>query len=303
MNKGMKMNSSNILNIFIKAIKSFMTGLAIFIALFSSSNVFSQEFLGSFRILETEIIDKYKQLYKDRTTGDSYDPSTGVVTFAVTDVSIPGNTSLPVELSRWVPSDDLKTGRFGEGSAWHWDIPHIKANYMSQNPYQNVGQGMITIAPGGWRSGKHCSEKYSPSVHVALQEYSHVVEPWFYWEGKQLHIPQKTTEKFLEAIQDDDTVRQVTKSNYYVDDCFSISSAAEGLIVKGPDGTTYTFGHVKSYYTGAAPPNSRSPLTTFTRLIMVTQIEDRFGNTVDYNYNAQGDLSSIVGSDGRRIDI
>src|SRR5690606_2199379 len=90
---------------------------------------------------------------------------------------------------------------------------------------------------------------------------------------------------------------------YYVDDCFSISSAAEGLIVKGPDGTTYTFGHVKSYYTGAAPPNSRSPLTTFTRLIMVTQIEDRFGNTVDYNYNAQGDLSSIVGSDGRRIDI
>jgi RHS repeat-associated protein len=279
-----------------------MACASIFIVGLLTPNASAQEFLKPFRILDQEILNKYKELYRETATGDSFDPATGEVTFAVTDVSIPGNSALPVELSRWIPADDFKTGGF-VGSAWQWDIPLIKANYMNTNPYQNSGQGIVTISPGGWRGGKHCTEKYSTSIHVANQEYSHVVEPWFYWEGKQLHIPGKTTEKFLESSQADGTVRQITKSNYVVTECTSISPGIEGFKVKGPDGTTYTFGQLKNYYTGAASPTPRSPLTTFTTLVMVTEIRDRFGNTVTYNYNAQGNLSSIVGSDGREIKI
>lgn len=276
-----------------------------FIILPISVDVLSQTFIEPFRILEPEIIDRYKNLYEDRDSGASYDPATGAVTFAVTDVTIPGNSSLSVELSRWVPADDLETGGFGKGSAWQWDLPVIKANHMGMNPYQS-GEGTVTIEPGGWRSGKNCSESYSPNVHVAVPiagHNSHNVRPWFYWEGKQLHIPGKTTEKFLDATQTDGSVKQVTKSNYYVESCVPLANGQEGFLVKGPDGTAYTFGHIVSYYTGAAPPTLRSPLTTFTKLIMVTNIEDRFGNTVDYNYNSVGDLSSIVGSDGHRIDV
>ena len=50
----------------------------------------------------------------DRTSasplGDDYDPVTGTVTFSTTDISIPGNFAIPVELRRWVPRDDYNTG-------------------------------------------------------------------------------------------------------------------------------------------------------------------------------------------------
>src|SRR5688572_10062179 len=80
--------------------------LVLFFTIFLSANGLAQEFEKPFRIMDPEIIDRYKSLYKDRSTGDSYDPATGAVTFAVTDISIPGNSAIPVALSRWIPSDD-----------------------------------------------------------------------------------------------------------------------------------------------------------------------------------------------------
>lgn len=278
--------------------------LFVFLILFSMCG-FSQEFEKPFRIIDQEIIDKYKNLYKDRETGDNYDPATGTVTFAVTDIAIPGNSSLPVALSRWIPSDDLKT--FPLGGGWYWDIPVIKANYMDINPHISTGgSGSIDLSQDGWYGGKNCSQTFSQQVFVSNHHFTHFVESWFYWEGKQLHIPGKTTEKFLEANETTPFVSnvQVTKSNYKVIECIQLENNQEGFVVKGPDGTTYTFGKVKSYYTGAEPPTSNSPLTKFTRLIMVTEIKDRFGNTVNYEYNGpEGALSAIVGSDNRRIDI
>lgn len=281
--------------------------LGILFILFLSVNSFPQEFEKPFKIIDPEIIDRYKSLYKDRSTGDSYDPATGAVTFAVTDINIPGNSTIPVALSRWIPSDDLNTGGFGPTAGWYWDIPVIKANYMGINPHiPSTGSGEINIAAGGWRSGKNCTETFSPSIVVSNRERSHSVQSWFYWEGKLLHIPGKTTEKFLEAGDATPWTSntQVTKSNYKVIECFAITSNQQGFVVQGPDGTKYTFGKVRSYYTGAAPPVMSSPLTTFTKLIMVTEIEDRFGNTVTYEYDGEdSNLSAIVGSDGRRIDL
>src|SRR5690606_1943643 len=92
--------------------------LILFFTIFLSTNVVAQQFERPFKIMEPEIIDRYKELYKNRATGDSYDPATGAVTFAVTDISIPGNSTIPVELSRWIPSDDLKTGGFGVAGGW-----------------------------------------------------------------------------------------------------------------------------------------------------------------------------------------
>src|SRR3546814_4424468 len=35
--------------------------------------------------------------------GDDYDPVSGTITFSATDISLPGNDGIPVELRRWVP--------------------------------------------------------------------------------------------------------------------------------------------------------------------------------------------------------
>ncbi|MDO6428808.1 RHS repeat-associated core domain-containing protein [Thalassotalea sp. 1_MG-2023] len=273
----------------------------------------SQEHETPFKIIEPELLNQYKSLYKNRTTGAELSPATGGVTFAVTDISIPGNSSIPVELKRWVPQSDIRVGGFDSPASlfpsvsWSWDIPVVKMNYMGSHAALHpdiVVNGTVEQMVGGVPTGKNCSETVAERVFVSNRENSHNIEHYTYWEGKQLHIPGKTTEKFLEQETDEGAIQQVTKSNYVVEQCFTIAdSNEEGMIVKAPDGTKYTFGKVKKYFTGAPAPMPDSPLTTYTKLLMVTQIEDRFGNTVDYKYYSHGHLKSISGSDGRSIEI
>ncbi|MFT4928829.1 MAG: hypothetical protein ACI8WB_004949 [Phenylobacterium sp.] len=261
------------------------------------------EMIPEFKVIDQELINRYKNLYRNRTTGAKYDPATGSVTFAVTDISIPGNSGLPVELSRWITGDDLRTGGFG-GIGWQWDIPVIKASYMDEY-WHDQASGTPLIEPGGWYSGKNCSESYSPApgVRVVGNPQAHNAPAYTYWSGKQLHIPGKTTEKFLENTASPGIKAQITKSNFYVSSCLPLADGEEGFIVKGPDGTTYTFDQIKTYRNGAMPPALTSPLSTFTKLIMISKIEDRFGNTVEYHYNTHQDLDHILASDGRRIDV
>src|SRR3546814_5345324 len=59
--------------------------------------------------------------------GDDYDPVSGTITFSATDISLPGNDGIPVELRRWVPGDDYATG--GQ-TGWAWNIQFIRGNYL-----------------------------------------------------------------------------------------------------------------------------------------------------------------------------
>ena len=272
----------------------------------------SQEFETPFKIIEPELLNRYQTLYKNRTTGAEYSPVTGTVTFAVTDINIPGNFDIPVELKRWVPQSDIRVGGFDSPASifssvsWSWDIPVVKMNYMGDHTSVHSGafNGIVDMGTGGVVHGENCSGTVSTRVHVANNDNTHGVPHYTYWEGKELHIPGKTTEKFLEQDQADGSIKQVTKSNYVVDRCFTISGTnQEGMVVKGPDGTSYTFGKVKTYYTGAPAPRQDSPLTAFTKLLLVTEIEDRFGNTVTYDYYNHGHLRSITSSDNRSINI
>ena len=61
------------------------------------------EFIQPYRVFEMEVLNPYKNTYNGSGTGDSYSTSSGTVTFAVTDISIPGNSSIPIALSRWIP--------------------------------------------------------------------------------------------------------------------------------------------------------------------------------------------------------
>lgn len=266
--------------------------------------VTAQQYIQPFAAVEPEIVDKYKYLYKTSVLGSSYSPIVGTETFSVTDISIPGNFALPVELTRWVPSDDTYVGG---PVGWSWNIPFIKAHFMAN--HQGVGTFRTTNT--GWRAGKNCSGTADASQFDDVpntNRESSLLSINTYWDGILLNIPGKTSEKFLTAT--DGT--RLTKSNYKIDSCTTASNGEEGIKVVGPDGTSYEFNNVFTY---DVDENSYDvdqitqdtgwwrPARKFAKFLRATKITDRFGNVVNYHYNTSNQLDYISATDGRRIDI
>lgn len=100
-------------------------------------------------VLEPQVPDRYPG---STALGDGYNPVTGEVTFAVTDISIPGNSPIPVELSRWIPSQDLDTGG---PTGWQWNLPLIKGNYLDVKPGHN--DNGWDWGYNNWHNGENCS--------------------------------------------------------------------------------------------------------------------------------------------------
>lgn len=226
--------------------------------------------------------------------GDDFNPSTGTVTFSATDISIPGNFAIPVELRRWVTSDDSDTG--GPG-VFKWNIPFIRGNFLHPqggvfDPSDDWGH------TNTWRYGKNCS---GTADSVVVKGVSYTVD--MFWQGKLLHIPGVTSESFLQTGANHE--EQVTKSHFKIVDCIDNPAVGtdvpqQGIIVQGPDGTRYHFNQIKTYFNNK--PTYKAP-KVYTRLVMVSKIVDRFGNEVNYGYDASGNLTSITASDGRAITI
>src|SRR5690606_34257031 len=168
--------------------------------------------------------------------GDDYDPSTGGVTFSTTDISLPGNFDIPVELRRWVPRDDDAPGG---PTGWAWNIPFIRGNYL------DVKDGHVDTGwdwgPVSWHTGQNCTA----SAQVVIDNKGEAIGPDAYWQGKLLHIPGATSETFLEKNSGQE---QVTKSNFKVIGCVNNANGQEGMVVAGPNGLKYTFNQIKSYY-------------------------------------------------------
>lgn len=266
--------------------------------LFMSAQVSAVVFVDYNNIRDDELIDKYKYLYQT-IAGDIYNPATGKVDFSTVDIDLPGNNSLPVRLERWIPDSDMRTG----GPVWKWKIPLIQAHYNDK-----VDEGWaiaVVLSDNGWRVGENCDSSSPVSTgHVEKYEDSYGVNSIEFFEGVLLHIPGATTEKFLENDLDNGDLQMITKSNYLVDNCvYNEGTREQGFEVLGPDGTRYTFNEFKSYQEAHYSGGSVLATGRYIKLILATKVEDRFGNTVTYSYDNDGDLETIYSSDGRRIDI
>src|SRR5690606_35609774 len=154
------------------------------------------------------------------------------ITFSTTDISIPGNFPIPVELRRWVPRDDFDTGG---PPGWAWNIPFIRGNYLTLKGTSDPGWdwGINT-----WRHGNNCTG----SAEDVYDNHGQPVSASSFWQGKLLHIPGVTSETFL-----DNSGAQVTKSNFRVVSCITNPDGEEGIVVAGPNGLTYIFNQVKDY--------------------------------------------------------
>jgi len=263
----------------------------------------------------------------------------GSVSFNVTDVTLRGNgPTLTVgrtgQSFEWVVANNVSPQLPFEN--WDLDIPRIETLVASQLGWQ-TGLGGTTPTTGTTSRCTHFT--MPPGIASTLSEGGWSPDEWWFGynllvpgEGKQLLMPRSAANSLSPAISGM-SFSIVTKNNWMIGCGVTASDGGEGFLAIAPDGTRYTFAHLvyRPWYpiigAGALTPDgihvatsnavsaqSASPMVgapggvgTLGRedaLMYVTQIQDRFGNTLTYNYDpSTGYLASIKASDGREVDV
>ncbi|MBD8898557.1 RHS repeat domain-containing protein, partial [Rhodanobacter sp. DHG33] len=157
-------------------------------------------------------------------------------------------------------------------------------------------------------------------------------------EGKQQLMPRYSANSLSPTISGM-SFSIVTKNNWMIGCGVTADDGGEGFLAIAPDGTRYTFAHLlyRPYFPiigagGPLPPDGTQVATSSTQaqgavtaqhatpmvgspggigilarrdaLMYVTQIQDRFGNTLTYHYDpSTGYLTSVTASDGREVDV
>jgi YD repeat-containing protein len=255
--------------------------------------------------------------------GDSSSIYTGATEFRVTDVSIPGNSSLPVSLGRKFSVSKGSADPFLRFGDWDYDLPYLSGNFVGQWEVSTPGQ-----------PNNRCSvDVNSPSNGAPrpVTVYAHPFNVTFssseYWQGNSLYIPGNGSSRLMVISASNNNrpasgdYRWVTKNNWLVSCLPSTANQypGEAFLVRSPDGTTYWFDwftHMISHsIQKSAGPNGEALAQIGANEVRIypTKIVDRFGNQVTYTYETTNPdgypalvsnrLKSIVASDGRQITI
>ncbi|WP_368564801.1 wall associated protein [Pseudoxanthomonas sp. UTMC 1351] len=234
--------------------------------------------------------------------GDQVSLSNGALSFSATDVSIPGNGSLPVAFSRSFSVSNRKDYRNDATLAdWSLEVPHISGVFASDWLGSTAGN-----------PGKRCSVTTTNAARPPTPGYEFVVED--IWQGNNLSIPGVGGGEML--LTDAATTKPAVGGPYYwyVGGHIHVACLAEirngtgeGFIATTPDGTRYWFDWMAQYW---EPPLKAFGGTVAQRrknVLYATRVEDRFGNRVDYTYtnawNAPARLTGITATDGRAITV
>ncbi|GAB2505980.1 wall associated protein [Lysobacter humi (ex Lee et al. 2017)] len=241
--------------------------------------------------------------------GDHIDLATGALQFSATDAVLPGNSALPVAVTRKfdASSKGLPGAVFGD---WQIDIPNIS--------------GLFSVT---WHNDR-CDKAEPPGVPVVADPDANLAPGRHYWKGTKADMPGGG-----ELLRPTSSTNMPTAGGPYVwttsgrvmFSCLaSVNNApGQGFFALAPDGTKYWFNHMAQYV--ADPhveiwqvPNRTNPYDTNptaayasdevprrTNVLYATRVEDRFGNWVAYNYSNTYDrplkINSITSSDGRSI--
>lgn len=249
--------------------------------------------------------------------GDQVNLQDGALSFSATDVSVPGNSSLPVAFKRTYSLFNREYYLSDEMLAdWEVDLPRISGTYA---PTWVDSNGSIAgrCSAGGVPPSVQSPFDFQPSETVMA-----------YWQGLQLQIPGVSSGELMTALPatqsppggpypwvTNDLVRVscLTGSNAVKNE----PGSGQGFLAIAPDGTRYWFDWMAQYFVpdskqispsyieGNSPHRWRFPRRK--NVLYATRVEDRFGNWVTYTYtnawNAPGKLTEINASDGRRITV
>lgn len=226
--------------------------------------------------------------------GDSVDLYSGALSFAATDVSIPGNNALPVAVGRKLSIHNrYEYGGHGKPFGdWEIDVPNISGIYATT-----------------WHDDR-CTQPIPPSVSQFR------ISAYDYWAGNQVSMPGGG-----ELLRAESTRPRPTTGGPYLwltagDVYFSCLSAikngtGQGFLAVAKDGTKYWFDHMASDFSepGLLMADAQGRISTNRAKVAlyVTRVEDRFGNWVNYAYgnayNQSVQLTEITASDGRTIKL
>ncbi|WP_186294669.1 RHS repeat domain-containing protein [Shewanella algae] len=259
--------------------------------------------------------------------GDQFDPAMGGISFTQTDINIPGNSKLPVQLVRVLSGPDGWFSDSREFASWSLQIPHIRSSFVSEKGKTPETSGSATRQLNGWLRGTACSSNLSGNEFTLIgREGTAHVRERDYWGGDSISIPGKGSQKILL----DSNGKKVTANDYSIS-CYNGPNGYEGFKVVDDSGISYYFDvekRVKSikeleYHpsTPAVPciPNTTSNpcsiptlpdptsapgiiVNKYAIFMLVSKVEDRRGNWVKYSYSGDK-ITSIEANDGRKINF
>jgi YD repeat-containing protein len=254
----------------------------------------------------------------DSIFGDQVSLYNGATHFEVTDVSIPGNSALPVAVGRDLSIEDQRMVPVGGGALrgfgdWSLDVPYVWGTFTEANGWL-LGNGATN----------RCSNTTStPDVLLPIPGAQGAPVPApleQIWNGNELHIPGQgnqtllaNTESKSYAYTGSSVWKWVTTGNWKLSCIGSVTNlAGEGFKAISPSGVSYTFNYAvtapTSPFEWAAPSGvgnqTTAPMKTprVNVYLLATHVEDRFGNWVDYSYS-NGHLTGISSNDGRSITL
>ena len=227
--------------------------------------------------------------------GDKVDLYSGALSFSATDVSIPGNSGLPVAISRKLSVHDRKGYGAGDSAFADWgiDIPNLNGVFVT--PWHDT----------------RCTQAVPPT-------YAYRVSSSDYWAGNHADMPGGG-----EMLRPNPNHPKPTTGGPYLwvtagDVYFSClgtikNGSGQGFLAITKDGTRYWFDHMAQYaepsfthvVKGGMP--ERMEVSRYKNVLYATRIEDRFGNWVTYTYNntatQRARLTQIASNDGRSLTL
>ncbi len=246
--------------------------------------------------------------------GDRVNLYNGALEFVQTDVSLPGNSGLPVSVGRRLVTGQSERvqGHFGD---WELEIPRMQGVF-SQRIGWKVGFGMSDA------TGARCSQFGKPP-QVLGQNNQGAFNPEEYWHGTFLYVPGAGSQELLLPDTSTASVQptgaalgnpKLTTKDRWLIYCTPLQGGGEGFTAVSPDGTSYRFDWMVSRpyasltrAVGTAPQlaaaaqgqptgasgSAQGPVDFAASYllprreiwILPSEVRDRFGNTVTYTYN------------------
>lgn len=243
----------------------------------------------------------------DNLFGDQVSLYNGQTSFSVTDIDVPGNSSLPVRLTRLFDVELRITGggspsyddSLGGAGNWTVDVPYISGRFAAEFGWRHM-------VIGGDRTDNRCSTRGVPGVPAGFDTND-------IWQGNSIHIPGERDRNMLQSISgvpQPEPGRNWSTIERDAIRCIPMISGleGEGFEVTTSSGIRYEFNHAVARTTGVltrsvAPGLSPASSVRVRIYLLATKVTDRFGNTVEYDYNSNGHPTRIWSNDDRVIEL
>ncbi|HEY9133770.1 MAG TPA: chitinase N-terminal domain-containing protein [Dyella sp.] len=247
--------------------------------------------------------------------GEKISLYSGALSFIQTDVSLSGQGPL-LEITRSFKIPDLSLSQFYQETAinalvdWSLNIPHIET-LSAPSYWQGSTRGQWTFID----DQRRCSG-FGPAPHIAVPTKPGQEpvdwEPEAWWHGYQLVTADGESQDLLWRSASNTQAPQmgmpfpIVTRQFWSIGCLGQTAnghPGEGFLAVDPNGNKYWFDWLTYREAPTMARAGGGALVRRKALMMVSRIEDRFGNHLRYSYDAQGNLIGIEGSDGRKVSL